>query len=79
MRKHALFGKFQPMGGVTSRRNASLIKGAQERQGGCAPAGRFAARRQVATGLPRENGLRTLPELAQVPEHRQTFGTRYGV
>jgi hypothetical protein len=26
-----------------------------------------------------ENGLRTLRELAQVPEHRQTFGTGYGV
>src|SRR5207245_8761486 len=41
-----------------------LVKGGQqERQGGCAQAGRVVAQRDAATGLPRENGLRTLREL----------------
>ena len=56
------------------RRNALLKGGQQERQGGCAQAGRLVTHRDAATGLPR--GKRTTDATrvgAQLSDHQQRF------
>src|SRR5712692_3257517 len=59
------------------RRNALLKEGRQERQGGCAQAGRLVTHRDAATGLPR--GKRTTDATrvgTQLSDHQQRFDAR---
>src|SRR2546428_7233981 len=54
-----------------------LVKGGQqERQGGCAQAGRVAAQRDAATGLPRRKWTTDAARVgAQLSDHQQRFDT----
>src|SRR4030095_4779997 len=54
------------------RRNALLKGGQQERQGGCAQAGRVAAHRNAATGLPRRKWAPNAARVgAQLSDHQK--------
>ncbi|HXN22866.1 MAG TPA: hypothetical protein VOA41_09015 [Candidatus Dormibacteraeota bacterium] len=56
------------------RRNALLKGGQQKRQGGCAQAGRVAAYRNAATGLPRGKWTPDAARVgAQLSDHQQGF------
>src|SRR5258708_5771852 len=62
--------------GLQSAPECPLKGGEQERQGGCAQAGRVAAHRNAATGLPRRKWTTHAARIrAQLSDHQQRFDT----
>jgi hypothetical protein len=59
---------------VCNPRRNGLLKEGSKRQGGCAQAGRVAAQRNAASGLPRRKWTTNLARVgAELSDHRQGF------
>ena len=64
----------QASSGLQSAPQCLIKGGQQERQGGCAQAGRIAAHRNAATGLPRRKRTTNVARVgAQLSDHQQRF------